>query len=125
MTREQNDRHRSFSLLGMHEIKDNGRAVNGLSFASFMLLLLTQMEHATTDLRAYRDRRWSPERGQDGKDRLAPVPDLEWWLVALFGAQHEGHVDAEGASTVIEVVTGLKWWVIFTPPDPLAPNASP
>lgn len=104
-------RHKRFTLQGMYEIRDRQRAVNALSLPASMPLLLPSVQHASTDLRAYRERRWSPERAQDGRDRLAPVTDLEWWLVALFGAQHEGHVDAEGASTVVEAVAGLKWWV--------------
>lgn len=120
-----NDRHRKSTLFDIYRIKDEGRAINALSLPSYIPLLLTGLQHAATNLRAYSERRWSPERDQGGRDRSAPVSDLEWWLVALFGAQHEGHVDAEGASTAVEVVAGLKWWAVFTPTDPTDTSSKP
>jgi hypothetical protein len=51
-----------------------------------------------------------------------PVGELRWGLAATEGGRHWMHVDSDGLGTFIDVKTGLKMWIVFSPPSAHSPH---
>lgn len=41
-----------------------------------------------------------------------PIGDVRWGICATCGAFHAYHIDSDGVCTFMEVVVGLKWWIV-------------
>jgi hypothetical protein len=46
-----------------------------------------------------------------------PTADMRWGLCATTGAGHTFHMDSDGFGTYIEVITGVKVWLVVRPKD--------
>ncbi|KAF8183454.1 hypothetical protein BJ912DRAFT_928211 [Pholiota molesta] len=46
-----------------------------------------------------------------------PTADMHWGLCATTGAGHTFHMDSDGFGTYIEVITGVKVWLVVRPKD--------
>ncbi|TFK59143.1 hypothetical protein BDN72DRAFT_966149 [Pluteus cervinus] len=55
-----------------------------------------------------------------GLQKENPTEGTAWSLVATKGAFHRWHIDTDGFATYLEVVTGLKIWIVARPVNPHA-----
>ncbi len=98
-------------MLTCSKIK-NGKSANALDLP--LPLGTFNANILSTDVVAWRDgNKYKPE-----KVIHYPAKDVKWGLVALAGALHTMHIDAHGAGTFVEPLTGAKWWIIAVPLDP-------
>ena len=87
-----------------------GAIINALSFP----LPLSEIRKSTfsSDIEA-----WLVTEGLPYCDHEAvyPTPDMRWGLAATKGARHWIHVDSDGLGTIVDVLCGGRWWLLFTP----------
>lgn len=58
---------------------------------------------------------WYSKGLPDSGTKALPGDDIRWGLAATSGALHWFHIDSDGFSTYIDVVTGAKLWIIARP----------
>jgi hypothetical protein len=42
---------------------------------------------------------------------------MRWGLAATKGARHWIHIDSDGLATNVDVLCGIRWWLLFTPSE--------
>ena len=106
-------------ILGMAQ-DPNGAIVNGLSFP--LPLSAIKRDKVSSEIEA-----WRLTEGLRfcRNSALYPTPAMRWGLAGTAGARHWVHVDCNGLATIIELLCGAKWWILFRPlmpgePDPTA-----
>jgi hypothetical protein len=52
------------------------------------------------------------------RDATFPTADMRWGLGATAGARSWIHIDCDGLATIINVVSGARAWMVYTPDDP-------
>jgi hypothetical protein len=51
------------------------------------------------------------------QEALFPTADMRWGLAATKGARHWIHIDSDGMGTIVDVLCGARWWLLFTPAE--------
>ena len=105
-------------ILGM-ALDPNGAIVNGLSFP--LPLSAIKRDKLSSEIEAWRLTEGLPFCRNKA---LYPTSDMRWGLAATAGARHWTHVDCDGLATVVELLCGLKWWILLKPDLPGEPDPS-
>jgi hypothetical protein len=89
-----------------------GAIINALSFP----LPLSEIRKSTfsSDVEA-----WLVTDGLPYCDQevFYPTADMRWGLAATKGARHWIHIDSDGLATNVDVLCGIRWWLLFTPSE--------
>lgn len=88
----------------------NGAIVNGLSFP--LPLSAIKRDKVGSDVEAWRLTEGLPFCTQKV---VFPTGEVRWALVSTAGARHWPHVDSDGLCTYVDVVSGMKFWILFRP----------
>ena len=88
----------------------NGAIINGLPFP--LPLSTVKRDKLSGEIEAWRLTEGLPFCGNKA---LYPTSDMRWGLAATAGARHWIHLDCEGLGTIVELLCGLKWWILFKP----------
>lgn len=86
----------------------NGKILNALSFP--MPLGDINVGDLATDTFAWTEAIVHPEGGS-----VYPFAAFKWGLCGLGGAETTYHVEPDGVHTVVDPLTGDKWWIMFRP----------
>jgi len=94
----------------LESAKKGGAIINALSFP----LPLSEIRKSmlSSDVEAWLITEGLPYCDQDA---AYPTADMRWGLAATKGAQHWIHIDCDGLATVVDVLCGGRWWLLFTP----------
>jgi hypothetical protein len=87
-----------------------GAILNGLSFP--LPLSAIKRDKISSDVEA-----WRLTEGLtfcNGK-ALYPTGCMRWGLASIAGSRHWAHVDCSGLATVLAVICGIKYWILFKP----------
>lgn len=98
----------------------NGAIINGLSFP--LPLSAIKRDKLGSDVEAWRLTEGHPFCTQKV---VFPTAHVRWALASTAGSRHWPHIDSDGLATYIDVVTGMKFWILFHPhldnePEPSA-----
>ena len=93
-----------------HNAGKAGKILNGLDFP--MPLMGHYPTSFATDVEAFN---CTVDMPLCSRDIPYPASSMKWGLAGIEGAYHLWHIDCDGFCTVINVQTGLKWWVVGHP----------
>jgi hypothetical protein len=101
-------------------------ATPGLRYNTVLLLLSTLLICAVLSRELASDRwAWLQTRGSAGFRRDAhPIDTMNWATVATKFAVSRAHEDTEGFGTSTQILTGSKYWTIFTPDPTVGPHST-
>ena len=88
----------------------NGAIINGLSFP--LPLSAIKRDKVGGDVEAWRLTEGLPFCTLKV---VFPTGDVRWALASTAGSRHWPHLDSNGFATFVDVLTGMKFWILFRP----------
>ncbi len=88
----------------------NSVIINGLSFP--LPLSAIKRDKLSSKIEAWRLTEGLPFCKRKA---LYPTSEMQWGLAVTAGARHWVHIDCDGLGTFVNVLCGLKLWMLFKP----------
>lgn len=100
----------------LSQLLECARMENGKCLDAFHLPGVTGTGASTTTFSSD----WYAWRQTEGlpfchEESQYPIPDMRWACAATKGALHFWHLDNDGLGKYIDILTGMKWWIIARP----------